>query len=110
MTFTSRTISFFLSSNKKPPSPPYCIGSKIKALLEERSNEELPAGVRYDSSYSTLIIADDLNMGDMSGGNCYLNNYTLYQQYCDYNNDYVSSGYGFKNSHTLYQCEDYSTF
>ena len=95
MTFTSRPISFFLSSNKTPPSPPYCVGSKIKAVLEERSNEELPAGVGYDSSYSPLIIADDLNMGDMSGGNYSMNNYTLYQQYYDYNNGYVSSGYGF---------------
>ena len=49
-------------------------------------------------------------MGDMSGGNYYLNNHTLSQQYCDSNNGDMSSGYGFLNRHTLSQCEDSSTF
>ena len=35
-------------------------------------------------------------MGDMSGGNCSINNNTLSQQYYDTNNGDVSSGYGFK--------------
>ena len=30
-----------------------------------KSNDELPAGIGDDSSYSPLVIDDDLNMGDM---------------------------------------------
>ena len=52
-------------------------------------------GIGDDSYYYTLVIDDDLNMGDMSGGNCSLNNHTLSKQYCYYNNGDVSSGYGF---------------
>ena len=44
-------------------------------------------------------------MGDMSGGNCSLNNHILYQRYCDSNNVDVSIGYGFYNIHTLSQFE-----
>ena len=39
-----------------------------------------------------------------------MNNYTLYRQDFDSNNDYVSSVYVFINSHTLSQCEYLSTF
>ena len=92
---TYREIYFFPSSNKTPPSPPYRVGSKIKAVPEAKYNEESPAGIGDDYSYSTLVVDDNLEMGDMSGGNCYLENNTLYQQYCDSNNGDVISGYDF---------------
>ena len=57
-----------------------------------------------------MVVDDDLNMGNMSGGNCSLNNHTLSQQYCDYDNGDVSSGYLFFNSYTLSQCEYSSIF
>ena len=76
MTVTYRAISFSPSPNKTPPSLPYHFGSKRKTALEEKINTELPADIGYDSSYSTLVIDDDLNMGDMSAGNCSLNNHT----------------------------------
>ena len=47
-------------------------------------------------------------MGDVSGGNVYMNNHTLSQQSCDNRNSDVSSGNNFINSHTLSQC-DYSS-
>ena len=75
LTTTYRAISFSSSSNKTPPSPPYHVGSKRKVVLEEKSNEELPAGIGYDSSYYTLVIDDFLKMVDMSGGNFFLNNH-----------------------------------
>ena len=34
-------------------------------------------------------------IGDISGGTCSPNKYTIYQHYCDPNNIDVSSGYGF---------------
>ena len=49
-------------------------------------------------------------MGDVSGGNCYMNNHTLCQQYFDSNNGDASNGNGFINIHTLSQCDDSSTF
>ena len=91
----SRGISFHPSSNNTPSSPPYHVGSKIKALPEEKYNEELPTGIVNDSSFSTLVVGDDLKMGDMSGGIFSMNNHTLYQQYCDSNNGDVSSRCGF---------------
>ena len=99
-----------MSSNKTPPSPPYSVGSKRKSLPEEKSNEELPAGIGDYSYYFPLVVDDDLNIGDMSGGGFSLKNHTLSQQYCDPNNGDVSSAYGFLNSHTLSQCEYYSTY
>ena len=39
-------------------------------------------------------------MGDVSDGNCSMNNHNLYQQDFDSNNGDVSSVYGFINSHT----------
>ena len=88
-----RGISFLPSSNNTPSSPSYCVGSKIKSVYEEKYNEELPAVIGDDSYYYQLIIDDDLKMGDMSGGNCYMNNHTLYQHYYDSNNGDVISGY-----------------
>ena len=49
-------------------------------------------------------------MGDMSCGNCSMNNQTLSQQDCDTNNGDISIGYGFLNIQTLSQCEDSSAF
>ena len=46
----------------------------------------------------------------MSGGNCFLKNNILSQQYCDSNNGDLSSGYVFLNSRTISQCEDLITF
>ena len=66
LTVTPRGISFYSSSNNKPSSPPYRVGIKIKAAPEEKSNEELPAGILDDSFYSPLVIDDDLKMGDMT--------------------------------------------
>ena len=57
-----------------------------------------------------VIDDDDVNMIEVSGGNCYMNNHTLSQHYFYYNNGDVSSGYAFINRHTLYQCDDSSTF
>ena len=42
-------------------------------------------------------------IGDMGGGNCSMNNYTLSQQYLGYNNDDVSSINCFINIHTISQ-------
>ena len=92
---TSIQISFCLSSNNTPSSPPYNVGSKRKSVPEEKSNDESPAGIGDDDSYYPLVIYDDLKMFNMSGGNCSLNKHTLSQQYCDSNNGDVSSGYGF---------------
>ena len=64
-----------------------------KSVSEEKSNEELPAGIGDDSSCSPLVIGDHLNMVDMSGGVFFMKNHTLYQKYYDSNNGDVSSGY-----------------
>ena len=95
LTATSRAISFLPSSNKTPPNTPYSIGSKIKAVPEEKSNEELLGGIGYSSYCFHLVIDDYLKMGNMSGGNCSLNNSTLSKHYCDSINGDESSGYGF---------------
>ena len=65
MTVTSRGISFCASSNNPLSIPPYHIGTKIKAVTEEKSNEELPAGIGDDYSNSTLAIDNYLKMGDI---------------------------------------------
>ena len=38
-----------------------------------------------------MVVDDDLNMGDMSGVDCSLNNHTLHWYYCDFNIVVVSS-------------------
>ena len=88
-------IYFCPSSNNTPSSPPYHVGNKIKARPEETFNEGLPVGIVDDSYYSPLVIYDDLNMGDMVGGNFSMNNHTLSQKYFYSDNGGVSSGYGF---------------
>ena len=57
-----------------------------------------------------MVIDDDLEMFDMSGGNFSINNYIIYQKDCNTNAGDVSSGYGFIDSHTISQCDDSSTF
>ena len=89
----------------RPSIPPSCVHS-FKICPWNKSKEILPA----DSYFSTFIIGDDLNIGDMSCGNWYTNNHTLSQQGCDSNNGDASSGYGFFNSPTLSQCEYSNTF
>ena len=49
-------------------------------------------------------------MGGTSGRNSSMNNHTISQQDCDYNNGGVSSGNGFMTRHTLSQCNGSSTF
>ena len=41
-------------------------------MPEEKSNEELPEGTGNGYSYYPLVIDNDLNMSDISGGNCSL--------------------------------------
>ena len=57
-----------------------------------------------------MVVDDVFKMGDVSDGNCSINNHNLYQQDFDSNNGDVRSVYGFINSHTLSQCDDTSTF
>ena len=59
-TSTYRGISFRPSSNNISSSPPYWVGIKRKLVPQEKSNEELPAVIRYDSYYYPLVIDDDL--------------------------------------------------
>ena len=49
-------------------------------------------------------------MSVISGGNCYINNHTLYHQEFDFNNGDVSSVNCCINSHTLSQCGVSITF
>ena len=109
MTVTYRSISFRPSSNNTPLSQPYCVFVKENCTWI-KSNRELRVGIGDDSYYSPLVIDDDLNMGDTSGGNVSLNNHTISKKYCNTNNGDVRSGYGFSNSHTLFQYKDSSTF
>ena len=95
MIVTSRGILFCQSSNNASSSTPYRVVSKRKAIPEEKYNEESPASIVDDSSFYLLVIEDDFKMGDMSGGNCSMNNHTLSKKDCDSNDGDVISGYGF---------------
>ena len=55
----------------------------------------MPAGLGNGYSYYLSVIDDYLNMGYISDGNLYLENYTIYQHCFDSNNGDVSGGYGF---------------
>ena len=77
LTVTSRGMFFHSSSNNTPLSLIYCFGIKRKAVPEEKSNKYFPAGTVDNSTDSPLVVDDDLQMGDISGGNCSLNNNTL---------------------------------
>ena len=105
---SSRGISIRPSSNNIPSSSSYDPGRKIKALPEEKSDDESPVGIGGDYSLSPLVIGGYLNMGNVSGGNGSMNSHTLSKQDRDFNNGDESSGNGFINSHTLYQCNDSS--
>ena len=67
------------SSNNIPSSPPSGPGIKIKALHEQKPDDELPAGIGGDYSLYLLFIDGDLKIGDVSGGNFYMKNHTLSQ-------------------------------
>ena len=95
MTVISRGISFRSSSNNTPSSPPYFVVIRRKSVHEEKSNEELPAGIGDDPSYFTFVINDDLKIVDMIGWNYFLNNNTLFQHYFGFKNGDVCGGYGF---------------
>ena len=86
-----------LRETSRPTILPSCFRSKTKSIHEIKLKEKLPAG----SSFSPLVIDDNLKTGDTSCGNFSMNNYTLSQQNFDSNNGNVSSGYGFKTA-TLY--------
>ena len=66
MKVTSRGISFRSSSNNTPSIPPHPVGIKIEAVPEEKSNDELPAGIGDESYYSPFFIDDDLKMNDLT--------------------------------------------
>ena len=63
MTFTSKGISFPLSSKNTPSSTPYGVGNKIKAVPEAKPNDELPAGMGDDYTYYPLVIYDNFKDG-----------------------------------------------
>ena len=107
LTDTPRGIYFQPSSNNTPSIPPYCVGSKRKSVPEERSNEEVPAGIGDDYYFSPLVMDYYLKMIEMSGGNFYINNHTLSQHDCDSNDGDVINIYDFINIHIIYQCDDY---
>ena len=49
-------------------------------------------------------------MGDVSGGNCSMNNHSLSQHDFDSNNGDVSSRNSLMKSHTIFQYDDSITF
>ena len=57
-----------------------------------------------------MAIDGDLKMGDVIGGNGYMNNHTISKQDWYYKNGDIISGNGFTNSHTLSQCNDSINF
>ena len=63
---TSRGILFCPSSNNTPSSATYRVDIKRKAVPEEKSNEELPAGIGHNSNYSPLVVDIYLRMRDMT--------------------------------------------
>ena len=93
ITVKPRAISFCLSPNKTLPSPQYPVGSKRKVAPEEKSKEKLPEGIGDPSSYSLLVIDNDLSMGNMSGWDCSIKNHTPSKQYCYSNDGDVISGF-----------------
>ena len=80
-----------LTDTSRPPIPPSYVYSKRKYVHEEKLKEKWPA----DSYFSTLIVNDDLSIGDKSCGNYSMNKQTTFHQYCDSNNEDVNSRYGF---------------
>ena len=77
-------------------------GFKREAVPEEKSNDELYAGIGDYYYYYPLVIDDDMKMCDMSGVIFSMNKHSLYQQYCALNHVDVCSGYDFfKQPHSL---------
>ena len=53
------------------------MGIKRAVVFEGKLNEGFPVGIVYYSSCFPLVIDGDLNMGDMSGGNCSMKNHII---------------------------------
>ena len=79
LTELSRGFSVYQASNNTPYSPPPGPDSKIKSLPEEKSDDELPVGSVNYSSLPSMVIYVDFQMGDVSGGNGYMNIYLISQ-------------------------------
>ena len=107
---SSRGIYIFPSSDNTPSSTPSGTSSKRKAPPEEKCDDELPEGIGDDYYFYPLDIDGDLNMGDMSVGNCYMKSHYFYQQDQGTNNGNTSSVNGLINIRTLYKCNYSSTF
>ena len=84
-------LPFCLSSNNTPSSPTSRLESKNKALPKEKSDDELPACIGDCYYFFLLVIDGDLKMGEVSGGNCSMNNHNLSQKDFDFNIGNVSS-------------------
>ena len=113
LTELSRGVYIHPISNNTPSSPPSGTGGKIKSLNKEKYDGELPAGIRNGSSFSTLVIDRDLQMGGVggvSGVNGSMTSHTLSQNYWDFNNGDMSSENGFINKQTLSQCNNSINF
>ena len=61
----SKNTKMKLTDTSIPPIPLSCVYYKIKYVHEEKLKEKWPA----DSYFSTLIVNDDLSIGDKSCGN-----------------------------------------
>ena len=80
-----------LTDTSRPSSPLSGVCSNRKAVHEKKPKYKLPAA----SSFNSLIINYDLNMGEKSCGDCSMDKHTLSQHDFDYNNVDVSSGFYF---------------
>ena len=82
----------------------------MNALSIIKYDDEFTAVIGDYSYFLPLVIGAVFIMGDVSDANFSMENCTLSQHYCGYNNGDVRSGNGFINSHTISQCDDPSAF
>ena len=80
LTQSPRGSYICLSSNKAPSSPPSGLVSKTKLVTEEKCDDVLHSGISDDFYFSSLCIDRGLKIGDVSGGNIYINIQNLSQQ------------------------------